>query len=383
MALTLSACAGMERVSYTPVASAAARVLPGEGEAAPIRFKASGDREQYDAWIKAVNADRRASGLAKPRELLVISGGSDKGAYTAGLLNQWSKAGTRPEFDLVTGVSTGALIAPFAFLGADEDATLTEIYTGVSPADIYRSRPLGVLFGKSAVARTEPLQELIARYTTREFLDRIAAEHRKGRRLLVMTTQLDSARGVIWDMGAIASSSAPNAAELFRQVLLASASIPGVFPPVFVEANDGNLSFAEMHVDGGVVSSFFVLPLELLERRMQTTQAERDPRRIWILYNGKIQPKFEVTKADVFSIMQRALTVTLAASDQSYLAGLEVFGRENDVSIALCSLEKDIASQEAEIFDTQRMNEFYQVGIQAVEEESGCLERPMSDFKNR
>ncbi|QIQ86391.1 patatin-like phospholipase family protein [Erythrobacter sp.] len=372
LCILASACAGMERIEYTEPASASAAILPGEDDASAVRFWAGNDRARYDAWIAEVYSDRKASGLPEPENMLVISGGSDKGAYTAGLLNSWSEKGSRPQFDLVTGVSTGALIAPFAFLGSSQDATLKEIYTGIGPGDIYRSRPFGILFGKSALARTEPLQELIAKYTTRDFLERIAAEHRKGRRLLVMTTQLDSGRGMIWDMGAIAARGTPRGDALFRQVLLASASIPGVFPPVFIEANDGTRSFEEMHVDGGVVSSFFVLPLELLERRLHSRAGKRN---IWILYNGRLQPKFEVVGADALSILQRSIDVTLTSHDQTFLTGLRLFGERNGVRVALCGIEDDIAAEDAEIFDTERMNQFYEMGRDSAAEDEGCLDR--------
>jgi predicted acylesterase/phospholipase RssA len=156
--------------------------------------------------------------------------GIRQGAYSAGVLNAWSRQGGRPSFDIVTGVSTGSLIAPFAFLGEQEDGELKAIYTGVSRKDIYHQRILSGLFGGPSLMSTRPLQALIARHITPALLDRIAAQHRRGRRLLVMTTNLDAERGVIWDMGAIAASDTSDRLSLFRQVLLASASIPGVFP---------------------------------------------------------------------------------------------------------------------------------------------------------
>lgn len=372
LGLLTSACAGMERIEYTEPSSVIASILPGDNGSSPVRFWSGSDRARYNAWIGQVYSDRKASGLPDPENMLVISGGSDKGAYTAGLLNAWSDKGSRPQFDLVTGVSTGALIAPFAFLGTSQDEALRTIYTGIGPSDVYRSRPFGILFGKSAVARTDPLKDLIAKYTTRDFLDRIAAEHEKGRRLLVMTTQLDTGRGMIWDMGAVAARGTPQGDALFRQVLLASASIPGVFPPVFIEANDGSHSFSEMHVDGGVVSSFFVLPLELLERRLNSRAGQRN---IWILYNGRLQPKFEVVGADALSILQRSISVTLTSHDQTFLSGLRLFGQRNRVRVSLCGIEEDIEAEDAEIFDTQRMNQFFDMGRESAVEENGCLDR--------
>src|SRR3954470_23235775 len=162
-----------------------------------------------------------------PANFLAISGGGDNGAFGAGLLNGWTQTGTRPQFKGVTGVSTGALIAPFAFLGSEYDGALREVYTTIYPARVYRIRGLTAALFDDAMADTTPLSEVIAKYLDQKMLDAIAAEYRKGRLLLIGTTNLDAQRPVIWDIGAIAASGHPGALDLIRKILRASAAVPG------------------------------------------------------------------------------------------------------------------------------------------------------------
>jgi predicted acylesterase/phospholipase RssA len=197
-------------------------------------------------------------GMRPPRHVLALSSGGLYGAYSTGFLAGWSRAGTRPVFDVVTGVSTGALAAPFAFLGPEYDDRLQKLYTGVRAEDVFQIRTWVTIPFKDAAASSAPLRLLIDSQVTQPVLDRIASEHRKGRRLYVATTNLDTRRLVVWDMGAIASQSGPHSLRLFRDVLLASASVPGMLPPVtFTVDVDGQPS-TELHVDGGVASQIFV-----------------------------------------------------------------------------------------------------------------------------
>jgi predicted acylesterase/phospholipase RssA len=196
--------------------------------------------------------------LRPPRHVLALSSGGLYGAYSAGFLSGWSRTGTRPEFDVVTGVSTGALAAPFAFLGPEFDDRLQQLYTGVRAEDVFRVRSWVTIPFKDAVASSAPLQELIDSQINQELMSRLAEEHRKGRRLYIGTTNLDTRRLVVWDMGAIASLPSPQGCRLFRDVILASCSVPGMLPPVMFNVEvDGKL-VPEMHVDGGVSSQIFV-----------------------------------------------------------------------------------------------------------------------------
>ncbi|MBY0460968.1 MAG: patatin-like phospholipase family protein, partial [Gemmataceae bacterium] len=194
------------------------------------------------------------AGVRKPQHVLALSGGGLFGAYSAGVLDGWSRTGTRPEFDVVTGTSAGALIAPFAFLGSEYDTHAMRLYTGVRARDIFRVRSLVALPFSDAFATTEPLRGLIEQNVTPDLMARIADQHRAGRRLYVGTTDLRTRRAVVWDMGAIAGRPAPEGVNLFRDVLLASAAVPGVFPPVPFRITVDGREETEYHVDGGITA---------------------------------------------------------------------------------------------------------------------------------
>jgi len=198
--------------------------------------------------------------LRPQRHVLALSSGGLYGAYSTGFLSGWSKTGTRPEFDSVTGVSTGSLIAPYAFLGEDFDGIAADLYTGVRAEDVFQIRAWLTIPFKDAVASSAPLKKLIQDQITPDFLNRIVAEHAKGRRLYVATTNLNTRRLEVWDMGAIASlPDRRHAGELFRDVLLASCSVPGMLPPVaFTVPGPNGVPVNELHVDGGVTSQLFV-----------------------------------------------------------------------------------------------------------------------------
>jgi len=373
MGLALGACATMPaRAPYALVELAQASVLPDEG----VRFWAKGDDAAYRTWGDTLRQDRTASGLPAPATLLALSGGSDKGAFGAGLLAGWSRTGIRPAFDIVTGVSTGALIAPFAFLGPVEDPTLTALYTTISSSDIYRPRLLGGLLGGASLLDSKPLAELIARHVTPDLLDRIAAEHRRGRRLLVMTTQLDAQRGVIWDMGAIAQSRAPERLALFRRVLLASASIPGAFPPVLIDSAVGGHRIREMHVDGGTIGGFFTLPTSLVSAAQAGSP---DHSAIFLIYNGVFGRNFEVVKPSTFSIMSRALATVLGQLDRNTAEELQALAQKRGVLFYLCALAPADIDEKSPLFDRRSMQEFYATGEKRAAAEGGCLRKPVTE----
>ncbi len=221
---------------------------------------------------QALEREARALGVPKggvlpAAELLSLSGGGDNGAFGAGLLVGWTAHGDRPKFKLVTGVSTGALIAPFAFLGPEYDSALTDVYTNINPSRVFEKRflPYAAL-AQDALSDSAPLYETISHYVDDALLARIAAEYRKGRLLLIQTTDLDAGRPAIWNIGAIAASGDPRAADLIRHILLASASIPAAFPPVLFDVEANGQRYQELHVDGGAVSQAFLVPPSLNTR---------------------------------------------------------------------------------------------------------------------
>jgi predicted acylesterase/phospholipase RssA len=355
----LSACATLpERTDITASDQQAARV-PGYGE---IRLWDDAPASAWNAWRDRVAAERLRAGRKGRLEILAISSGADKGAFSAGFLNGWSEAGTRPQFDVVSGVSTGALIAPFAFLGPGYDSHLETLYTGIDADMVYRLRPLQGLLGGPALASTEPLADLIALYAGDALIDAVAREHAKGRRLLVLTTNLDAQRGTVWDMGAIAASTDPGRYALFRKVLLASASIPGFFPPVMIEVESPELRFSELHVDGGAISSILAIPPAVaFEDQANGTKVDA---RLTILYNGAIGPVHRVIDPDAFAIIERALFTAIKTADQREILVLRDYARETGLVLDIESIGKEAENPEADLFEREFMQRLFERGLE-------------------
>ena len=299
--------------------------------------------EMAQEALRAVERERAAlpgKGSAAdrlpPANYLGISGGSDDGAFGAGLLVGWSDAGTRPEFKLVSGVSTGALIAPFAFLGPAYDPQLRAVYTGVQPADIYEQRSMFTAVFSESFADTAPLFGLISRYVNDDMLVAIAQEYNKGRLLLIGTTNLDFQRPVIWNIGAIAASGRPGAIELVRKILLASAAVPGLFPPVMIDVEGGGKRFQELHVDGGAVAQMFLYPTSMgCTSTPSRKEALARERHAYLIRNGRMDPEWATTDRSLLSIVGRAISTMIYYS--GYNDALRITRLHNVMALATTS----------------------------------------------
>lgn len=316
--LALSACGTVSREAFT--AKDLGAVAP-QG-LADIRFSAADPAAglRFAQDVHSHTAGRKVNVLA-------ISGGGSNGAYGAGVLVGWTQAGNRPDFDIVTGVSTGALTAPFAFLGKDWDRRLTEAYTSEAADRILERRGLDLFFTAS-IFRNNALRDLVAKYVDPPLLYAVAIEHAKGRRLMIATTNLDTEQAMIWDMGAIASRGDAAALQLFRNVLVASASIPGVFPPSLIEVEGPNRTLSEMHVDGSVTTPFFVAP-ETLLLSILPGQDQSGPGEVSVIVNGQIDGGFGFTKGDALSIVGRSWIAMNKAQMRTHLTANAAFVRRN------------------------------------------------------
>jgi predicted patatin/cPLA2 family phospholipase len=299
---------------------------------------------------------------------LAISGGGQNGAFGAGVLCGWTIAGNRPSFKVVTGISTGALTAPFAFLGGDYDQKLREVYTGVDEKDIAVFQGIVYLFRGDAAYNTAPLAKLAEKYYTQEMLDRIAIEHRKGRRLLIGTTNLDAGRPVVWDMGKIACSDRADRVEMFRKVLLASAAIPAAFPPVYLKVNGRHgKTYDEMHVDGGVTREMFLLPSELRLYELRDKAGVDRSSHLFIIRNARYGAEYDSVKPQVGSIAFRAVDTLVRSQAAGDLWTLYYEAKENNMSYALTSIPEDFVDDSKSLFDrkymTRLFNEGYVLGI--------------------
>lgn len=290
---------------------------------------------------------------------LAISGGGANGAYGAGLLKGWTESGTRPLFDMVTGISTGALTAPFAFLGPEYDQQLEEVYTTIRTEDIVELR--GTIEGLTgdAMADTGPLRQLIARYVNEEVRQAIAREHGKGRGLLVATTNLDAGRPVIWSLGRIAASDDPNALELIHSVLLASASIPGAFPPVYIDVEVDGERYDEMHVDGGAASQVFLYPASLDWRRVTEALEIRGEQHVYVIRNSLLQPQWKVVKPTLFPIVGRTIDTLIKTQGVGDLYRIYLGAQRDGLNYRLAYIPDGFEEVPAEAFDPVYMRKLF------------------------
>ena len=271
-----------------------------------------GDARHAQVFPGVQNLDElkaKYSGIVnQEHNYLVISGGGANGAYGAGILKAWSELGTRPEFTIVTGVSTGALTAPFAFLGSDYDAVLEQLYTTLDTTQLINIRGLFSILGADSVVDTTPLSRQLEKFIDEDMIRAIAREHDKGRILSVATTNMDAGRPVLWNITRIASTGHPDAPALIRNVLLASASIPGAFPPVYIKvtASDGT-TYDEMHGDGGVSSQMFFYPPGVDWHRVEEILNVQGKPKIHLIRNAFIHPQYMTVAPRLVPIAGRTI----------------------------------------------------------------------------
>lgn len=334
----------------------------GDAEIADIDRLAEVRLKQMRAARPEVLSDKR-----RQVSYLAISGGGSDGAFGAGFLNGWTATGKRPEFEIVTGVSTGALIAPFAFLGSRYDRQVREIYTHYSTDDLIKKQVLAGLLGGSAVSDTTPLRNLIAKYVTESFMEEIAKEYEKGRRLFVGTTNADQERPVIWDLGRIAQRRTPESLAMFRQVLLASAALPGLFPPVHIAVHDNSgKSYEEMHVDGGVTDNTFLLPLHLQLDHVDRIYKVNWQRNLYIIANAKTTPTRKVVNNTTFEIAGRSISTLIRQQLEGDLLKLYLRAKNNKIKYRLASIPATFNEPSSEPFDIEYMKKLYRAGYEAA-----------------
>jgi predicted patatin/cPLA2 family phospholipase len=344
----LAACASVERIPYTQEDQALA-TIPGFPDAR--------------GWADDPNIAARYAGItARNPTMLALSGGGADGAFGAGFLSGWTVRGTRPQFTVVTGASAGALIAPFAFLGSGYDEVLRNVFASGEMENFLQFQGVSGLFG-TGLFNTGPLRNLIAKYVDANVLEAIAGEYRNGRRLFVVTTDLDSQRTSIWDMGRIAASGQPGALDLFRRVMEASASIPGIFSPVLIDVEGNGKRFAEMHVDGGVTANILIVPEAILLARKPLLPANARPK-IYAILNGKLGPYFEVVKPSTLQIAVRAFATSVRSNTRNTLLASYEFIKRRGWDMSLAAIDDSFPNQEKPGFDTAYMRGLFEYGYE-------------------
>lgn len=307
-----------------------------------------------------------------PYSALVLAGGGPQGAFGAGFLYGWTQAGTRPAFKVITGVSSGALIAPFAFVGSDYDEVLKTIVTSTSRKNIVRTR-----LHRDAIGDSRPLAALIARYVDRDLIEAVAAEQARGRRLYIGTAHMDAQRLMIWNMGAIARSAQPDNLDIFRKVILASTSIPVMMPPVMFEVEVNGKRYDEMHVDGGAVNQLFFLGAMIdLLRVGRVLGRPAGSHHVYVIENAQSDPIPQQVPRNLREILKRTLATIVKAHRVGDLNRIYTVARSHGIDFSYVEIPNTYVKESKGLFDTSETTELFDLGTKLGASEDPWRKKP-------
>ena len=340
-------------------------------ETSNVRFwgdeESTGYRSSDDIiqWLEQRAQNKNSNNLSLPvLNVLALSGGGEDGPFAAGVITGWTRNGDRPQFDVVTGVSAGALISPFVFLGPEYDDVLFEIFANLEADHIYRPQIFSGLFGGSALYSSRPLKELIHKHVTAKILNQIAIEHRKGRRLWIGTTNLDAGRPVIWDIGALAVIQKPNKLDIFHKILLASSSVPGLFPPVLMGVTVGDKSYTELHVDGGVTRQVFFYPPQFAKSRTVKVLSDKFNAKLYIIRSGRSQALYEPIETSTYSIALRSIMMTMQNKAIGDLYRIYETAKRDGFDYNLAIIPETFDQEPKSDFDADYTNSLFYLGYE-------------------
>lgn len=366
--LLAQGCASIAERKPVPEELLKRAVIPGVPMARSWGDEIPKDIKERIELVRSQWATGRPEEVKAVHTFLAISGGGANGAFGAGILNGWTEAGTRPEFLMVTGTSTGALIAPFAFLGPEYDDILKHIYTTTTTDQIVKKRSVLKLITGDAFGDSAPLRALLEKYIDQDMMEAIAKEYRKGRRLLVGTTNLDAKRPVTWNIGAIAASGRPDALELIHDILLASASIPGAFPPVLIDVKADGQQYDEMHVDGGTASQVFLLPAQFNIRKGSTLTGLEGQIQVFVIRNAFVYSRYEAVRQRVAPIARISIFTLIRTQGIGDLYRLYLGADRDRLDFNLAYIPDDFAHQPKEEFDPEYMTALFNLGYQLAKD---------------
>jgi predicted acylesterase/phospholipase RssA len=330
-------------------------------------FSPAFQRDFIESTRQEVVASLYEHGSPRNYAALAVSGGGADGAFGAGFLNGWSASGTRPDFKMVTGISTGGLIAPFAFLGADYDAKLKKVFTTISTENIIKMNSIfSILFRSEAFAGSKPLQDLIAGTIDEEMLKAIAERYEQGYRLFIGTTNMDAQRLVVWNMGKIATYGTPQALDLFHKIMVASASIPVALPPVMIEVEMNGHRYDEMHTDGGTFAQVF-FHTGIVDLGAAAESAGIDKlltSDLYVIRNGYLDPETRQIDRKLSDISGRALSTMIKTAAKNDLYRIYTFTLRDDIRFHYVDIPAEHFSESDELFDLAEMNRLYDVGYE-------------------
>ena len=379
----LPACSIPPRLAAVPRGRASTATVVGVPNERFFPTEAAGQAALQREFVAAVERQLMARGLPPTAplpelDLLGISGGGENGAFGAGLLNGWTERGDRPTFFLVTGISTGALSVPFAFLGGARDPQLKGVYTDITLADVMVARGYTAAIWNDGMADNSPLFRTISRYIDEALLAEIGRAHDGGRLLLIGTSNLDAQMPVIWNVGAIARSGHPKALDTIRRILLASSAIPGAFSPVLFDATLDGRPFQELHVDGGAFAQVFLYPpsvsrfrQERLARRLPVA-----PARAWVIRNGRLDPDWASVDRRTVGIASRAVAAMISSAGYNDVRRIQAAAERDGVDYNLAFIGRDFTVEYDKPFDQAYMRPLYEYGRQRGLRGDAWVRRP-------
>lgn len=356
----LQACASVAPRNPLPEALVDVAVVP--DMPGSVRFWGDELPVDIDRRLARMGEQMTASGrISSPggQHFLTISGGGASGAFGAGLLKGWSESGQRPEFLVVTGISTGALIAPYAFLGSDYDDELEALYTGIKTSDLIKKRTLLKGLTGDSMADTEPLRDLLKKYVNKEMIDAIATEYLGGRRLLIGTTNIDTQRPVIWDIGRIATKGTEASRQLIRDVMLASASIPGAFPPVRIQVGAGGEVYDELHVDGGASGQVFLYPAHFNFSDAAEAIGVEDPRTVYVIRNALLTPRWSAVQPKLAPVLMASISTLIRTQGLGDIYRIYLGTVRDGMQFKLASVPQEFQLETKEAFDAAYMKALF------------------------
>lgn len=318
-------------------------------------------------------------GNVLPAHHLALSGGGEYGAFGAGVLNAWSKRGDRPEFSVVTGISTGAIISVFAFLGPKYDHYLTRFYTQTDGSQLFQSKPIFTVFSGMALLDTEPFEQIVRDTISADIIHQVGQQHLRGRLLLMGTTDLDSQRPVVWNMGELALSDIANKEQLFEDIIIASSSVPGAFPAKMIDVSYQSQQFQELHVDGGITHQVFLFPEITLAKHQ--SQASGRAHQVYVIYNTKLDPDYQTTGASLWANTGRSIFTLLKYQGRGDVNQIYNQSIRYGFSFKLAYIRDDFdVTRPAEFFNRGYMNQLYQYGYRQTYQGQVWLDAP-PEFK--
>lgn len=361
--VALTGCASLvSPVSRLPPPPARAEPSPNVVDAVAIRYfpdETADLRRDIEETYRRERAMRGipADAVLPEADFLALSGGGQNGAFGAGLLVGWTAHGDRPEFRIVTGVSTGALIAPFAFLGPAWDRTLTRLYSEVSSKDIIEERNLSAALFDDALADNLPLRQLVEANVTQEVLEALARESLRGRTLLVATTDLDSRRTVFWNLTLMAEVRGPGTLALVREILVASAAIPGELPPAMIDVEVAGKRYQEMHVDGGTTAQVFLLPRDILLSDLAFRK-----RTVYVIRNARLHALPREVPRNAVEIAKNAIASLIHTQGIGNIYQIAARAERDGSALRIAFIPDSFTQEGGEGFDHKYMNELFLLG---------------------